>query len=517
MRVVPVVVDNCLRVDGNIIGHDLAGAIFDELEIPNVAKDVAQKMQRWGWEKMPDSFQLGELDGDTVVMPRGYAYQLKTLLREEGLRVHWVDRRTWRRGKKLGNGKFPYRDHQREAVRQMIRNQQGMYEAPTGSGKTVTCLGFLTEKSPLRTLILVEKLDLLHQWRAEIVKWLGIPEEEVGQIGDGAWIEGLRVTVATLQTIWSAMKSEHFASEYPWFFHKWDCIIVDECHHAPARTIQEIIGRFWAKYRFGVSATPDRKDGKFDFALAVLGEVFHEDNEDDLRSDGLLVRPRVDVVRTGFTFVYWSDHDSDEDHECFVPGCRLHGKRPHFHRNNYADLKANLVADFDRNMLVIETLMTQIRRHKTKAGGAHSKKHHHLIVSDEVRHLEALMNVLDDEYSHTFELPPVFVMTGRVKGEKRAQMKQEIIAAEEAIIFATVAKEGLDIPAVDRIYLPFPTRNAAKVQQWIGRGTRTKEGKQDTVIFDFLDIECGVLKQQFRNRRFKCYDKLNIEVRLDNA
>ena len=58
--------------------------------------------------------------------------------------------------------------HQREAVRKIIRHQQGMYEAPTGSGKTVTCIGFIKAKRPRRTLILVDKLDLLNQWRKEL-------------------------------------------------------------------------------------------------------------------------------------------------------------------------------------------------------------------------------------------------------------------------------------------------------------------------------------------------------------
>jgi superfamily II DNA or RNA helicase len=141
--------------------------------------------------------------------------------------------------------------------------------------------------------------------------------------------------------------------------------------------------------------------------------------------------------------------------------------------------------------------------------------HHHLIVSDEVRQLEALHQALWDEYSHHRLLPQVWVMTGKVTGKKRSQIKQEIIDAPAAIVFATVAKEGLDIPAIDRIYLPFPTRNPKKVQQWIGRGTRMFEGKDDTLIFDFHDIKCGVLKAQFRNRRFQCYDQLDIEVRLD--
>ena len=52
MRPVPVIVDVTLRLDGNLIGHDLAEIIFDELTIHNTAKDVAKRMNRWGWEDL---------------------------------------------------------------------------------------------------------------------------------------------------------------------------------------------------------------------------------------------------------------------------------------------------------------------------------------------------------------------------------------------------------------------------------------------------------------------------------
>lgn len=498
MRVVPVTVDNMLRLDGNLIGHDLAEQIFDELTIHNTAKDVAKRAHRWGWEQLIDDFQLGELDGDTVVMPRGYAYQLKLLLRENDLRVEWIDKRQWRRGASLnGDGKLSLRPHQRKAARQIIRHQQGIYEAPTGSGKTVTCIGVIAEKNPRRTLVLVDQLGLLHQWREEIARWLGMNIDDVGQIGQGKWNEGARITVATVQSIWKRIPDDDW-------YDRFDCVIVDECHHVPAETIQTIVGSFNAKMRFGVSATPDRQNDKFEFALNVLGEVFHQDDEEALRKAGVLMEPVVQVIRTDFDFYYWPDHDSDEDHECMVPMCKLHGKREHSHRNNYANLKTALVEDHDRNMLVTETVWYNVQ------GG----DHHHLIVSDEIRQLDALYTVLLGNHSHAQGLPPVFVMTGKVTGKKREQIKREISQAPAAIVFATVAKEGLDIPKIDRIYMPFPVSNAKKTQQWIGRGTRMAEGKADTWIFDFFDVNIPLLKKQFRSRRFGCYDKLGIEVLL---
>jgi superfamily II DNA or RNA helicase len=77
-----------------------------------------------------------------------------------------------------------------------------------------------------------------------------------------------------------------------------------------------------------------------------------------------------------------------------------------------------------------------------------------------------------------------------------------------------VAKEGLDIPAIDRIYLPYPAKQPANTEQKIGRGTRAVAGKGICYIFDFCDINVVVLKRQFKARRYKVYDRLGLEVVL---
>jgi hypothetical protein len=133
---IPVIIDSHLRLDGNLIGLDLANTIFDELTLLN--PEWAEAKKRTGW--VPKSIEkwilLADLDGDTLVMPRGYAMELKLLLREHGHRVWWVDRRKWASGSAFGVKQFSYRDHQPAAVKAIIKHQFGIYEAPTGSGKT---------------------------------------------------------------------------------------------------------------------------------------------------------------------------------------------------------------------------------------------------------------------------------------------------------------------------------------------------------------------------------------------
>lgn len=502
MQIVPVVVDSSLRLDGNLVGHDLADQLFDELIIPNEKHYEAKRAKRWGWEDIPAEIQLGDLVGDFLVIPRGFALELKLALREAGKKVIWVDRRTWERGAPLKWRKpFTPRDHQPRAVAMMRKHEQGIYEAPTGSGKTMTVLYFLHEVAPQKILILVDKLDLQNQWIKEIGNWFG--GEYVGKIGDGDWIEGKRIAVATFQSIRAAM-NRGLIGEDDNFWRQYDAVIDDECHHTRADTLQDIMERFWARYRLGVSATPDRLDGRFEIVQNVLGEVFYANTEEELRAAGVLVRPTVNVIKTGFKFTYWGDHTSDDRGECDMPGCKL--KHKHSHRNNYNKLKTAVVRDKVRNLLVSSAVLAQTN------GGTH----HHLIVSDEIRHLDEIHKILSGSAMSAIKtnMPQIFVLTGKVRGKKRAELIEEIKRLDECIVLATVAKEGLDIPQIDRIYLPFPSGNPKKVQQWLGRGTRIFEGKGDVIVTDFNDIDTPILRGQFMKRRWQCYERLGLEVHV---
>jgi len=489
-----------------MIGHDLAGQIFDELTILNPDWVEAKKRQQWDLEGIPKWIILGELgtgtatNGDEVVMPRGYAKEYKLLLREHGHKVKWVDRRCWHRGPAFGFQDFNYRDHQPAAVKAIIKHQQGIYEAPTGSGKSTVGCAVIWRTCPRKAHILVDKIELVHQWRRMLTQHAGCPEEMIGQIGQGKWDER-RITICTVQTLRKALKDGRI--DRAWFADV-DLMILDECHHVTAETLMDLVQWYRSRIRVGMSAAPDRQDGKFDVALDVLGDVFYADAEDELREAGIILAPKVYRIQTGFTFPYWGDHTSDKHGNCDKPNCRIDYK--HSHKNNYQALKTALVRDRKRNLLVASCVLSQ----------AKTGDHLHLIISDEVRHLDEIQMMLDGSRNGAIKLdcPPLYRLTGKMTKKQRAEALEGFSSSTNAILLSTVAKEGLDVPMIDRIYLPFPGKQPANTEQKIGRGTRAAAGKKDTFIFDFADVNVQVLSRQFRNRRYKVYDKLGLEVVL---
>lgn len=492
VNIVPVVVDHSLRVSAGLLGRDLAEQIFSELLIPNQAHEDAREYNVYGWEAIPAFHQLYDVHGDTVVLPRGYALRLKQLLRERGQRVDWRDRTRFVRGPDLGGQAIIHREHQPRAVAALRKHRQGIYKAPTGSGKTVTLCALLAELRPLRSLIVVDRINLVNQWRDRIRQYLD-PPFEVGTIGEGVWEED-RITVGTVQAIWR-VRNELIAEGW---FDDWDLVSLDECHHVTAVTYRDLMARFTARYRFGKSATPD-KTGDFELAKAVLGPVFHEDHHEPLRRQGVLITPTVQVVYSDFDYPYYGNHIADSKGNCQAPRCK--NKRPHHrHRNNYQDLRKALVRDDSRNGLITEIIKD-------------NSDHIVLVSTDEITQIEHIVQRMKHDGWQAMD--DVYVMTSKEKGSKRDEILQTLADRGRGVLLSTVAGEGLDLPPIDRIILAFPTRNAKNVEQRVGRGTRPAAGKTDCIIYDIAD-NIGVLYQQFLERLHGCYQPLELPVHFVN-
>ncbi len=158
------------------------------------------------------------------------------------------------------------RVYQSEAIVSWLRQDgRGVIVLPTGAGKTVVAL-MAIERLAVRTLVIVPTIELLTQWRATIIERLGLPEERVGIIGGGQRL--LRdITVITYDS--AAMPTRRLDG--------FGLLIVDEAHHLPADHYRQIVKKVGAPYRLGLSATPERLDGRHRDLDTLIGPVaFHK-------------------------------------------------------------------------------------------------------------------------------------------------------------------------------------------------------------------------------------------------
>lgn len=162
----------------------------------------------------------------------------------------------------------PY-PHQREALAAWQRvGKQGVVVLPTAAGKTY--LAQLAMQATNRsTLVVVPTLDLMHQWYAHLLA--AFPDVEIGLLGGGSR-DRSPILVATYDS--AAIQAEALGNLY-------GLIVFDECHHLPTDFNRVIAEYAIAPYRLGLSATPERSDGKHaDLEILIGAEVYRKSAAD---------------------------------------------------------------------------------------------------------------------------------------------------------------------------------------------------------------------------------------------
>lgn len=151
---------------------------------------------------------------------------------------------------------------------------------------------------------------------------------------------------------------------------------------------------------------------------------------------------------------------------------------------NYAKLITYLTENTARNRLIADSI----------------ERRPSLILSDRLNHLEELMRLLPAD----MRKDAVMIsgkMTSKTGKAKREQALEDMRSGKKKYLFATysLAKEGLDVPRLERLYLTTPQKDYAVVTQSIGRIARTFEGKADPIAYDFVD-DIGYLVKSYKKR-----------------
>jgi superfamily II DNA or RNA helicase len=168
----------------------------------------------------------------------------------------------------------PY-PHQREALAAWVGNRwRGVVVLPTASGKTYLAQ-MAMQATPRNTLITVPTLDLMHQWYAHLES--AFPDVAVGLLGGGSK-DRTPILVATYDS--AAIHAESLGNQYA-------LLICDECHHLPSDFNRVIAEYSIAPYRLGLTATPDRADGRHEDLAHLLGPMVYEKSAADLSGQAL--------------------------------------------------------------------------------------------------------------------------------------------------------------------------------------------------------------------------------------
>ena len=305
------------------------------------------------------------------------------------------------------------------------------------------------------TLVIVHKEFLLNQWRDRINQFL--PGARVGIVQqDRCEFKGCSVAIAMIHSL---VGDRDYGSD----FWEWPgLVLVDEVHRLGADTWSRASTKFNARWRIGVSATPRRKDGAEAVFFHQIGPVIYLSEEQRLK-------PKVRRVWTDFKLV------------------QTPTLNPEIISKNV--LLKFLCSNAARNKLIAEQIVLAVVAGRKP-----------IVLSERLNHLD-LMEALFKQQWKTGQTVPVPSTGFYVGGMKEEELET---AAEAQVIFATrqFAEEGLDIPALDTIFLTVPFSD---VDQAVGRILRPFDGKKDPVVVDIIDpkVSLCVKSATYRDRLYK--------------
>ena len=423
------------------------------LKLPN--PEYAKKTRMGFWiGNTPQYLFLYEIHGDEIILPYGTLKQIKPLIQDAIVTSDFKPYESIDYGQPI-----PLYPYQEKAVEAVKNGYYGILQSKAGSGKTQMGIALIKEYGR-RALWLCHTIDLVKQSKERAERY--IDKSFIGTITEGKVNIGKGITFATIQTMCKLDLSQ--------YKDMWDVIIVDECHRVAGTPTQmsmfaKVLNALSARHKFGLSATVHRADGMIKATFALLGDVVYTVPDEAVADKVMQVG--IKPIATGVKI----------SRECLNTDGTL----------NYTKLVNYLCEDINRCSLIRQHIIWESDKSC-------------LILSDRLEHLETLMGLLP-----SYMIDKAVMISGKMTTKKgkaeREKALEDMRSGEKKYLFATysLAKEGLDIPRLERLFLASPQKDYAVITQSIGRIARTFEGKAEPIVYDFVD-DVGYLVKAYKKR-----------------
>lgn len=434
---------------------DLQDWCSENLIIPN--PEYTNRTRRGLWiGNTPRYIWLYRVEGSDLILPTGTGKQIKQFLGpDDQINLDLADN-----GILEFKTDVPLYDYQTQAVEAMKQTGCGILQSPCGSGKTQCGIALAVQISR-KTLWITHTQDLLNQSMERAAQYLD--RSWLGAVTAGKVHIGSHMTFATVQTL-----CKLDLSQYKYI---WDVIIVDECHRLAGSPTQvtmfyKVMNSLAARYKYGLSATVHRSDGMIKSTLSVLGPVAYQVPDGAVADKTMQVR--ILQRDTGIKL-----------HRCCLD---TDGTL------EYSKLMPYLTENSERNQLIAADL-------------EHNAGHYNLILSDRLEHLHRLMDLLTEAHREQAVMIDGSMTSKRARAARERAI-EDMRAGRKHFLFASysLAKEGLDIPCLDRLYMTTPKKDYAVVTQSIGRIARVSPDKKDAVCYDYVD-DIQFCQNQYKRRR----------------
>ena len=370
-------------------------------------------------------------------------------------------------------------EEQMRAAKAILEHDNGILAATTSFGKTVVGAYMIAQRKT-NTLILVHNTEIQKNWIEDLNKFLDVNAElpeyktKTGRIKKRKNIIGKLhaghnsmtdiIDVAIFSSLGKGDEIDPIIEQY-------GMVIMDECHHGAAQTVEDVIGSAKAKYVYGLTATPKREDGLEKKVFMQFGPIrFRYTAKERAEKQGIdhFVYPR-------FTRLVSASHLKVNEANRAVIECE------------------------SRNEQIIADVENCIQNGRTP-----------LVLTKYKEHAELLYQRLQGKADH------VYLLQGggsrKTKDEMRIQMRS--IPDAESIVLVAIDKyigEGFNFPRLDTMMLTMPAAAEGNIEQFAGRLHRDYETKKEVIIYDYVDSHIRVLEKMY-HKRLRTYKKIGYEI-----
>ncbi|MBY4972343.1 DEAD/DEAH box helicase family protein [Streptococcus suis] len=372
------------------------------------------------------------------------------------------------------------RFEQELALADLLASENGLLCAETGFGKTVLGAALIAQRK-CRTIILVHNRQLMEQWLERLDEFLEIEEEEavrytpsgrikvighIGQYGASKKWRSKLVDVVMIQSLLQLDAISDFLSDY-------DMMIVDECHHVTALQFEKVVAQFAGQYLYGLTATPERKNGHQPIVFQRIGPILHT-----AQSEQFEFNKRMLLRLTSFGKL-----DLEQSRS-----------------TNFSVLNDCLAKDLNRNTLIVQDIFK-----------LYQEKRNILVLVNRLEHIKLLEKLLIEK-----EMTNIFCLSGASKRRDTKELLKRISELDENSPFVLISTgkyigEGFDMPKLDTLILAAPLSWKNNLIQYAGRLHRPYQGKTEVRIVDYLDIHVPYLEKMYQKRQI-AYRKMAYQV-----
>ena len=425
---------------------------------------------------------LGADEGKYIVLPRGLLDEVKKRFDKAGIVYDIEDKRVSDRKIEV-SFKGILRESQIPAVETMLQHDTGILHAATAFGKTVVCCDMIARRG-VSTLVLVDRADLMNQWLKRLEEFLEINEElpeyktksgrtkkRKSLIGNLQGVHDTLTGIVDVAMIRSLKKKDGF---HP-MLNNYTQVIYDECHHAASDSAIEVLQEINARYVYGVTATPKRGDGKERINEFLLGPVRYRFTSKDRAEE------------------------QDIDHLVYPRFTRT-VKTHHLSKTPYGNDAFELIRNNPvRDDQIIKDVVACVDGGRTP-----------VVLTKYVDHAKQFASRLKDYVDR------LILLTGS-EGTKARRMQVEelesVDASDSLILVGTgsLLGEGFDFPRLDTLFMATPVSGENVVEQYVGRLNRDYEGKENVIVYDYVDSHIPKFDKMYSSR-LRAYKKIGYEL-----